>query len=78
MEEVFELATRVSILRDGSLVGTRRITETNQVELVRLMINRTIEQIYHKDEIPLGEALVEVRDLSGAVNSLTRMWGETG
>ena len=65
MEEVFELATRVSILRDGTLVGTRNIDETDENELVRLMINRSIEQIYHKETIPLGRTLVELQNLSG-------------
>ena len=54
MEEVFELADRVSVLRDGTLVGTRNIGETNENELVALMINRSIEQIYHKEQFPLG------------------------
>jgi ribose transport system ATP-binding protein len=65
LEEVFELADRVSVLRDGSLVGTREIKDTNEDELVSLMINRTIEQIYHKEKVPLGEVLLETRNLSG-------------
>ncbi|MBB3315190.1 ribose transport system ATP-binding protein [Rhizobium sp. BK181] len=65
MEEVFELADRVSVLRDGTHVGTRTIGETNEAELIALMINRSIEQIYHKEEIPIGETIVDVRGLSG-------------
>ena len=65
LEEVFELADRVSVLRDGTLVGTRRIDETNENELVALMINRSIEQIYHKERIALGEVLLETRLLTG-------------
>ena len=65
LEEVFELADRVSVLRDGTLVGTRNIADTNENELVAMMINRSIEQIYHKEEIPLGEVLLETRNLSG-------------
>ncbi|RYE87321.1 MAG: sugar ABC transporter ATP-binding protein, partial [Hyphomicrobiales bacterium] len=65
MEEVFELADRVSVLRDGVLVGTRLIGETNDAELVAMMINRSLEQIYHKETIALGAPLVEVRNLSG-------------
>lgn len=65
MEEVFELADRVSVLRDGTYVGTRNIKETDEAELVRLMINRSIEQIYHKDEFPIGKAILEARQLSG-------------
>ncbi|BDA83132.1 sugar ABC transporter ATP-binding protein [Aureimonas sp. SA4125] len=65
MEEVFELADRVSVLRDGVHVGTRMISETNDAELVALMINRSLEQIYHKEKIALGATILDVRDLSG-------------
>ena len=41
MEEVFELADRVSVLRDGTHVGTRMIGETNDAELIAMMINRS-------------------------------------
>ncbi len=52
LEEVFELADRVSILRDGQLVSTQRIAETNEQELIAGMINRSIEQIYYKEKCP--------------------------
>ncbi|MFQ6182216.1 sugar ABC transporter ATP-binding protein [Sinorhizobium meliloti] len=65
LEEVFELADRVSVLRDGTHVGTRAISETNEAELITLMINRTIEQIYHKERFQPGEMIVETRGLSG-------------
>ncbi|GEC36652.1 ABC transporter ATP-binding protein [Sinorhizobium meliloti] len=65
LEEVFELADRVSVLRDGTHVGTRAISETNEAELITLMINRTIEQIYHKERFEQGEMIVETRGLSG-------------
>src|SRR5690606_39220017 len=61
MEEVFELADRVSVLRDGTHVGTRSIAETNEGELIALMINRTIEQIYHKEKVSLGPVILEAR-----------------
>jgi len=65
LEEVFELCDRVSILRDGALVGTRTIGETNEADLIALMINRSIEQIYHKDRIPLGTTILAAEKLSG-------------
>src|SRR4051812_6494346 len=65
LEEVFELADRVSVLRDGNLVGTRDIADTNETELVSMMINRSLEQIYHKETVPHGEMLLETRGLSG-------------
>ena len=65
LEEVFELCDRVSVLRDGALVGTRRIGDTNEADLIALMINRTIEQIYYKDSIPIGAPILETDKLSG-------------
>jgi ribose transport system ATP-binding protein len=65
LEEVFELADRVSVLRDGALVGTRRIADTNENDLIALMINRSIEQIYHKDKVAFGATLLETKGLSG-------------
>jgi ribose transport system ATP-binding protein len=65
LEEVFELADRVTVLRDGSVVGTRNIKDTNENELVSMMINRSLEQIYHKEQVPHGEVLLETRNLSG-------------
>ena len=65
LEEVFELCDRVSVLRDGALVGTRLIGDTNEADLIALMINRTIEQIYYKDSIPVGAAILETEKLSG-------------
>ena len=65
LEEVFELCDRVSILRDGALVGTRRVSETNEADLIALMINRTIEQIYSKTKVPLGATILETEALCG-------------
>ncbi len=45
--------------------GTRLIGETNDAELIALMINRSIEQIYHKEEIAIGQTIVEAKGLSG-------------
>ena len=65
LEEVFELCDRVSVLRDGALVGTRQVSETNEADLIALMINRTIDQIYHKDIVPIGATIFETDKLSG-------------
>ena len=65
LEEVFDLADRVSILRDGELVSTERIEDTNEEKLIRGMINRSIDQIFHKDVVPFGKPILEARHLTG-------------
>jgi ribose transport system ATP-binding protein len=65
LEEVFELAERASVLRDGALVFTRRIGEIDEQDLIRGMSNRSIEQIYHKERVPRGARLIETQGFTG-------------
>src|SRR5947209_5011683 len=65
LEEVFELCDRVSVLRDGALVGTREVSETNEADLIALMINRKIDQIYIKETVPIGATILETESLTG-------------
>jgi ribose transport system ATP-binding protein len=65
LEEVFELADRVSVLRDGQLIVTRRVAETDEASLIRDMIARSIDQIYHKETVEPGLVLLEAKSLSG-------------
>lgn len=66
LEELFGIADRVTVLRDGSLVTTRPMSEVTQGELIRLMVGREISAVFPKQTVPLGEILLEVRDLSSS------------
>ncbi len=63
MEEIFLLADRVSVLRDGEYIGTRRVADTDVGELVQMMVGRRIESLFPKIEVPVGAPVLEVRDL---------------
>jgi ribose transport system ATP-binding protein len=65
LEEVFQLADRVSILRDGQLVSTQRVAETNEKALITGMINRAIDQVHYKETIPFGAEILRTESLSG-------------
>lgn len=58
LEEVFDLADRVTVFRDGRKIETLNITDTCQDELIRLMVNRETSETfpdrnYHnKDLLP--------------------------
>ena len=65
LEEVFELADRVTVLRDGAVVSTKSISQTSEAGLISDMINRTIDQIYHKDMVLPSKLLVETQRLCG-------------
>ncbi len=65
MEEIFLLAERVSVLRDGNLVSTRIVADTDERTLIRDMVARSVEEVHHKEQIPLGKPLLEVAGLTG-------------
>ena len=65
LEEVFQLADRVSILRDGQLVSTQRVADTNENALIAGMINRSIDQVHYKETIPFGAEILRTENLTG-------------
>ncbi|WP_369722103.1 sugar ABC transporter ATP-binding protein [Bradyrhizobium sp. LLZ17] len=63
MEEIFRLADRVTVLRDGLQVGSRRVAEISSAELVQMMVGRTIESLFPKVAAAVGAPVLEVHDL---------------
>lgn len=66
LEEVFDLSDRVSILRDGALIGTYVTSKVDEATLIRGMINRSLGQVFHKEAVSLGPVVLETRALGGA------------
>jgi ABC-type sugar transport system ATPase subunit len=66
LKEIFEIADEVSVLKDGRYVGTRRVSEVNMDDLVKLMIGRDLEDVYPKRNSAPGEVVLEVSHLAQA------------
>jgi len=64
MEEIFRLCDRVTVLRDGRLVGTRPVAETNLRDLIAMMVGRDISDLFRKEPAEIGELVLEVRGVS--------------
>lgn len=65
LEEIFRLADRVTVLRDGRVVDTRMVHEVEKDDLVRMMVGRDIKEHHPKAEVEPGEVLLRVRGLPG-------------
>lgn len=65
-EEIFRVADRWTCLRDGEHVGEGAIAQASQQELVRLMIGRSIDQVFPKRAVPIGDVALEVEGLANA------------
>jgi ribose transport system ATP-binding protein len=61
--EVFEIAEKVTVMKDGRLVGTKNVSEVNMNLLVRMMIGRDLQDIYPKKTNTPGEVLLKVQGL---------------
>jgi len=73
LEEIFRIADRVIVLRDGRRVGSMPIQEATPEEIINLMVGRELTEMFHKEEVEIGEPLMEVRGLTrrGAVEDVS-------
>ncbi|MDX1414630.1 MAG: sugar ABC transporter ATP-binding protein [Candidatus Promineifilaceae bacterium] len=63
LNEIFDLADRVTVLKDGQSMGTLKVAETNNDELVRLMVGRELTDMYPPADVEIGDVLLEVHNL---------------
>ena len=64
LEEIFALADRVTVLRDGESVGTHAVSAIDQAALIKLMVGRELAAIFPPPESEPGEIVLSVRHLS--------------
>ena len=64
LNEIFEIADRVTVLRDGGHVGTKPIGEFTRDSMIELMVGRSLDQEFPKAAAELGEERLVVRGLS--------------
>ncbi len=63
-DEVFALADRYVVLRDGEKVGEGRIADTDNDQLVRLMAGRNVGEVFPKTQTKRGEVVLEATGFS--------------
>lgn len=63
LDEIFGIADRVTVMRDGKTVGTRPIGEIDRGAVVRMMVGRELSEIYAAKERQPGEPVLEVSQL---------------
>ena len=63
-DEIYRIADRYTVFRDGEMVGKGLIRETSQSEIVRLMVGRSVDQIFPERTVSIGEPVLTVSDLS--------------
>jgi ABC-type sugar transport system ATPase subunit len=64
MAEIFALADRVTVLRDGRCLGTRAIGDVDEASLVSLMVGRPLDGLFPKSGAAPGATVLELRNVS--------------
>jgi rhamnose transport system ATP-binding protein len=64
IEELFQIADRVTVLRDGNWVDTVLLKDVNREKLIRMMVGRKISDLFPKEDVREGKVALEVENLS--------------
>ena len=64
MEEIFELCDRITVLRDGSYIGTEEIKDIDMNDIVKMMIGREIGERFPARDVKLGKEVLKVEKLT--------------
>ena len=67
MDEIFYIADKVEVMRDGRLVGVKAMEDTNRAEIVHMMVGREIVDMYPKNDVQIGETVLEVKHLTNDI-----------
>ena len=64
LEEIFEIANRVTVFRDGHWIDTKKIVDTSQEEIIHMMVGRNLGDMYPKTKVKIKEEVLRVKGLS--------------
>jgi rhamnose transport system ATP-binding protein len=63
-DEIYRIADRFTVFRDGEMVGKGMIKETSQSDIIKLMVGRNVDHIFPRRTPSIGAPVLEVKDLS--------------
>lgn len=65
MEEIFQIADSITIMRDGEVTGTDRLEDLSMDQIIEMMIGRKLSTMYPPRDVEIGEEILRVEDLEG-------------
>jgi rhamnose transport system ATP-binding protein len=71
LEEVFAIADRITVLRDGETVQTCERAGVDRAALIRMMVGRELSAVFPKRAVPLGAVALDVRNVSHRATGVT-------
>ena len=71
LEEIFALADRVTVLRDGESVGTNQVASLTEAQMIKLMVGREVSSIYPPSEGEPGEVVLSLKNLGCSASGVS-------
>ena len=65
LEEVQQIADRLTILRDGQVIGTHAVPDVSADDIVTMMVGRNVKDLYPHSKRQFGEEILTIDDLAG-------------
>lgn len=64
LDEVFVLCDRLTVMRDGTTVGSKLIADSSDSDVVQMMVGREVSELFPKIYVTIGDAVLSVKNLS--------------
>ncbi len=64
MDEIFQIADEITVLRDGTYINSWQAKDIDNSILIKNMVGRELNEVYPKIKVPIGETLLEVKNFS--------------
>jgi rhamnose transport system ATP-binding protein len=78
LDELFQIADRVTVLRDGTVIGTEPMSEIDRPKMIRMMVGRELSSVFPKVTVPIGDIALETEGLSLRRGEIVGMAGMVG
>ena len=63
MEEIYGVCERVTVLRDGKFIHTGNVNDVSEKDLIRMMVDREVNELFPKIECKIGDVLLRIKNL---------------
>lgn len=64
LKEIFEICDDITIFRDGKYIDEKEVSDIDENQLIELMVGRKLENYFPRDEIKLGDEILEIKNIS--------------
>ena len=73
MQEIFDIADVLTVLRDGKFVGTNMVEEIDEVQIIKMMVGRGLSNVFDREKAKIGGTVIRVENLTrnGFFNDIT-------